>query len=183
MKPSNHRTMTLAEATATFAIERLLGEDFDELIGHRLEEDDAMLVFEGDTACAGDLDLSRNDPTAFGEPFDRWPHELIVVAGNLTMARIDLWQVQGLVVLGDLICDEIHLRETPLYVRDRLLARTAVRATAEKEWHDERAQTLGPLYVRVKGVVSSPLVETWCMPLQHLKWTGDSGRETPLVLR
>ncbi|WP_454259358.1 hypothetical protein [Pseudoxanthomonas mexicana] len=44
------------------------------------------------------------------------------------------------------------------------------------------AQTLGPLHVHVKGSVGSPVVQTWHMPLRHLRWTQDSGREQPLVL-
>lgn len=183
MKPANHRTLPLKQAIEEFALERLLGEEaFEDLIGARLDEDeDEALVFDGDTICADDLDL-LNRSVAFGEPWDRWRHGLIIVNGNLTMNRIDLYGVDGLIVLGDVLCDSIHLREAPLYVQGNLVARSAVRATAEKEWHESTAKTLGPQYVHVKGTVGSPVVETWCMPLRHLRWTPDSGREAPLVL-
>jgi hypothetical protein len=183
VKPPNHRTLTLAEAINTFAIDHLLGEDFDDLIGHRLEEDDPVLVFDGDTRCPGDLDLLRADPVAFGERFDRWPHDLIIVDGDLAMGRIDLWQVRGMIVLGDLSCDELHLREALLHVGGHLVARSAVRATANKEWDSRTARTLGPRHVRIHGTARSPVVATWGMSLQHLRWTPDSGREAPLVLR
>ncbi len=183
MKPPNHRTITVAEAVAQFGIERLLGDDFDDLIGDRLNEDDSCLVFDGATTCAGDLDLNRTQPVAFGEPWDRQRHGLIVVDGSLAIGQIDMRGVDGLLVLGDLICDSIHLCETLVFVQRGLVARNAVRATADKEWHENTAVTLGPLYVRVHGTVSSPVVETWCMPLRHLSWTADSGSEETLVLR
>jgi len=182
MKPANHRILSLKQAIAEFALRSLLGDHFDDLIGDRLDEDeDEALVFDGDTACADDLDLLNRD-VAFGEPWDRQRHGLIVVNGNLAMNRIDLYRVDGLIVLGDVRCDSIHLRETPLYVQGNLVAHSAVRATAEKEWHESTAKTLGPQYVHVKGTVRSPVVETWCMPLRHLQWTPDSGREQALVL-
>ncbi|WP_454259359.1 hypothetical protein [Pseudoxanthomonas mexicana] len=69
----------------------------------------------------------------FGEAWHRPRHGLIVVDGNLTIGRIDLWGIDGLIVLGDLHCDSIHLREELLYVQGDLLARDAVRATAAQD--------------------------------------------------
>jgi hypothetical protein len=182
MIPAHHRTLPLVQAVEDFAIDRLLGEQFDDLIGDRLDEDDAVLVFDGDTACAGDLDLLHRG-VAFGAPWDRQRHGLIVVDGSLAMDAIDLHGVDGLIVLGDLHCDSLHLREELLYVQGDLVARNAVRATASQDWHDAMAQTLGPLYVHVKGATTSPVVQTWHMPLCHLAWTAGSGAEEPLVLR
>lgn len=182
MKPAHHRTLPLAQAVEAFALDRLLGDHFDDLIGDRLDEDDAVLVFDGDTVCAGDLDLHHRR-MAFGEPWDRQRHGLIIVDGSLTMDAIDLYGVDGLVVLGDLRCGSIHLREELLYVRGDLAARSAVRASASQDWNDAMAQTLGPLHVHVKGSASSPVVQTWHMPLRHLAWTAGSGAEELLVLR
>ena len=179
----NRRTLTVAEVVAAFDLERRLGEGFDDLIGNRLEEDDEALVLDGDTVSRGDLDLLHEPPMAFGEAWHPPRHGLIVVDGNLTIGRIDLWGIDGLIVLGDLHCDSIHLREELLYVQGDLLARDAVRATAAQDWHEAMAQTLGPLHVHVKGTASSPVVQTWHMPLRHLRWTQDSGREQPLVLQ
>ena len=75
------------------------------------------------------------------------------------------------IVLGDLHCDSIHLREELLYVQGDLLARDAVRATAAQDWHEAMAQTLGPLHVHVKGSVGSPVVQTWHMPLPDTQAT------------
>lgn len=99
------------------------------------------------------------------------------------MGGIDLHGVDGLIVLGDLHCGSLHLREELLYVQGDLVARNAVRATASQDWHDAMAQTPGPLYVHVKGAATSPVVQTWHMPLCHLAWTAGSGAEKPLVLR
>lgn len=182
MQPANHRTLPLAQAVEDFALDRLLGDSFDDLIGNRLDEDDTVLVFDGDTVCAGDLDL-LNRGVAFGVPWDRLRHDLIVVDGHLAMGEIDLYGVDGLMVLGDLHCGSIHLRENLLYVQGDLVARGAVRATASQDWPEARARTLGPLHVHVKGTASSPVVQTWHMPLRHLAWTAGSGTEEPLVLR
>lgn len=182
MKPANHRLLPLAHAVEAFAIDHLLGDHFDDLIGNRLDEDDSVLVFDGDTACDGSLDLlDRN--VVFGEPWHYQRHGLIVVNGHLTLNHIDLYCVDGLVVLGDLRCDSIHLREELLYVQGHLVARSAVRATASQDWHDARARTLGPLHVHVRGTASSPVVQTWHMPLHHLRWTQGSGAEEPIILK
>ena len=182
MKPANHRTLPLMQAIEDFAINRLLGDNFDDLVGDRLDEDSTVLVFDGDTVCAGDLDLLHRG-VAFGVPWDRQRHGLIVVDGHLTMGEIDLHGVDGLMVLGDLHCGSIHLREELLYVQGDLVARGAVRATALQDWPEARAQMLGPLHVHVKGSASSPVVQTWHMPLRHLAWTAGSGAEELLVLR
>lgn len=182
MKPANHRTLPLVQAIEDFALNRLLGDNFDDLVGDRLDEDSTVLVFDGDTVCAGNLDLLHRG-VAFGVPWDRQRHGLIVVDGHLTMGEIDLHGVDGLMVLGDLHCDSIHLREELLYVQGDLVARSAVRATASQDWPEARAEMLGPLHVHVKGTASSPVVQTWHMPLRHLAWTAGSGAEEPLVLR
>ena len=182
MKPAHHRPLPLAQAVEAFALDRLLGDHFDDLIGDRLDEDDAVLVFDGDTVCAGDLDLLHRG-VAFGEPWARPRQGMYFFDGDISMGGIDLHGVDGLIVLGDLRCDSLHLREELLYVQGDLVARSAVRASASQDWHDAMAQTLGPLYVHVKGATTSPVVQTWHMPLRHLAWTAGSGAEEPLVLR
>lgn len=181
MRPANHRTLALVQAIREFALERLLDKDFDDIIGNRLEDDDSVLVFDGDTISDEDLDLLQRN-MVFGEPWDRQRHGLIIVNGNLAMNQIDLHCVDGLIVLGDLLCDSIHLREELLYVQGNLVARSVVRATASQDWHDVTARTLGQLHVRVQGTASSPRVQTWHLPLHHLRWTKGSGIDEALEL-
>lgn len=181
MRSANHRTLTLVQAIREFALERLLDKDFDDVIGNRLEEDDSVLVFDGDTICDEDLDLLQRD-VVFGESWDRQRHGLIIVNGSLAMNQIDLYCVDGLIVLGDLLCDSIHLREELLYVQGNLVARSAVRATGSQDWHEATARTLGPLHVHVQGTASSPRVQTWHLPLHHLRWTEGSGVDEALEL-
>lgn len=182
MTRANHRQIPLHEAMTEFALDSLLGDDFDDLIGDRLDENDSVLVFDGDTVCEGSLDL-LNRSVVFGEPWHSQRHGLIVVNGSLAMNQIDLYGVDGLVVLGDLRCDSLHLREELLYVQGHLIAHGAVRATASQDWHEARARMLGPLHVHVKGTASSPVVQTWYMPLHHLRWTPGSGAEESLVFQ
>ena len=181
MRPANHRTLTLVQAIREFALERLLDKDFDDVIGNRLEDDDSVLVFDGDTISDEDLDLLQRD-MVFGEPWDRQRHGLIIVNGSLAMNQIDLYCVDGLIVLGDLLCDSIHLREELLYVQGNLVARSAVRATASQDWNDVTARTLGQLHVHVRRTASSPRVQTWHLPLHHLRWTEGSGIDEALEL-
>ncbi len=63
----------------------LLGQDFEDLTGNRLDEDGSVLVSDGDTVCEGDLDISNeHERWVLGEPWEPthlWRHGLIIVDG------------------------------------------------------------------------------------------------------
>lgn len=176
MKPANHRIISLAAAIARFNIEELSATGLADPISERLDEDAEVLVCDGDTLFAGDMDMSGG--VAFGEPYNAYNHIPIIVNGHLEARNIHLWNINGLFVFGSLTCDKIHLREGfPLYVQGNLIARQAILATAEQEGPSGDQEQFGPGYVRIKGTAYSPRIQTWFMPLHHLNWTADSGKE------
>lgn len=176
MKSSNHRLIPLTEAIQTYHLENIFGDDFEELVIDAIDEDAKVLVFQGDTICNGDFDQSRG--ANFNASFDFGHIRLVIVEGNLTARNIEMQVAGMLIVLGDVTCEKILLKEFyPLYVKGNLIAKQAVLGIASQEGPFLGHEKFGSMYARIQGTVSSPRVQTWFMPLNHLNWTSDSGAE------
>lgn len=178
MKPSNSRIITLAQAIDEFNIAALCASDLADPLTDKFDEEEEVLVFDGDTGFTGNIDIARG--IAFGEAYDYQNHPIIIVKGNLKAGSIHMWRVDGLFVFGNLECEKVHFQESyPLYVQGNLTAHKAILATAEQEGpflgHEEFCKS----FVFIHGEVTAPYVHTWFFPLSCLNWASGSGKEIP----
>jgi|GEM_PF-2540849 len=176
MKTTNNRTITLAEAIRKFNIEELAETDLADPLSEQYDEDHPVLVFDGDTEFTKDIDIAMSQAPGEERPYHH--HNIIIVNGNLKARNIHMWCLNGLFVFGDMQCEKIHFREScSIYVQGNLTAKKAILATAEQEGAGYGEATMGADFVRIMGQVHSPRIQTWFMPLNHLNFTADSGKE------
>lgn len=176
MKTINNRIITLADAIREFNIEKLAETDLADPLSERYDEDHPVVVFDGDTEFTKDIDVAMTLLPEEEQPYHH--HNIIIVTGNLKARNIHMWCLNGLFVFGDMQCEKIHFREScSIYIQGNLIANKAILATAEQEGPGCNEATMGADFVRIMGQVHSPRIQTWFMPLHHLNFTTDSGKE------
>lgn len=195
-----HQVMPARDAVARHGLAALLSDAMRDALAEDEDQEtwdgvsgwphwDNALVFDGDCRFEEEFSVARwafQSGPSYG-PRKVTPstlgslvldNRLIVIKGDLAASRLALSCVD-IFVLGNLACDVLHLEPSGyLYVAGNVVAGEKIAAVAEDD--EGTPQTDAQRMVRIDGVVSAPLVETWHMRLGHLTWAAGCGTETIL---